>query len=152
MAIYVKFAEKKRPKSVLKFLEQFYSDRTRTDYVIGCITYSNKECTFIQNTKHWRSFDDLLELVQTYYPSIKPVKLMHYLLVLKIPLANNKLSKPHLGTCGGMNKIRYIPYYVNNYNEINTKMIHSKYTWKQLLEPLGIFNQEQFEEYIKKTK
>jgi len=152
MAIYVKFAEEKRPKSVLKFLEQFYYNRERSDYAIGYYTYYDKECKNIQNDRKWRSFDDLLELVQTYYPSISHIKLMHYLLILKIPISNNNITKPHLGICEGMSKIRYIPYHTSSYSSINEKMRKSIYTWGQLLEPLGIFNEKDFKEYIKKNK
>ena len=151
MAIYVKFAEKKKPMTVLKFLKLFYSRNINSYYASGHYTYYDKECKNLQDSHNWRSFDDLLELIQTYYPSIKPVKLMHYLLVLRLNLANGSLSKPHLGVCGEMGKIRYIPYATINYYqvEINLKMPESKYTWSELLIPLGITNREEFLEYTK---
>ena len=151
MKLYVKFAEEKKPKTVSEFLKLFYSRRIDSFYASGCYTYYDKECKEIQDTHNWRSFDDLLDLIQTYYPSIKPVKLMHYLLVLKIQLPNGEFSKPHLGTCGGMGKIRYIPYIDLNKNErdLSTKMGKSKYTWSELLTPLGIVNREDILAYIK---
>jgi hypothetical protein len=149
MAIYVKFAEEKKPKTVLEFLKLFYSRSINSYYCSGQFTYFDKECTNLQDTHSYRSFDDLLELTQTYYTSIKPVKLMHYLLILKINLTEGKLSKPHLATCSGMGRIRYIPYRDSAYLCISTKMSKSKYAWSELLIPLGISNEEEFLEYIK---
>lgn len=76
---------------------------------------------------------------------------MHYLLVLKIQLTNGEFTKPHLGTCGGMDKIRYIPYLEinNSKRELTQKMNKSKYTWSELLTPLGINSNEDFLNYIK---
>lgn len=150
MAIYVKFAEIKKPKTVLKFLKLFYSRSINSYNAIGHVTYFDKECNQIQDFHQWRSFDDLLELTQTYYPSIKPLKLMHYLLILKIKLSDTTMSKPHLNVCGVMGKIRYIPYKECGYDSsIGEKMYNSKYTWSELLVPLGITTRKQFLEYIK---
>lgn len=151
MKLYVKFAEEKKPKTVLEFLQLFYSRKVDVFYAFGHYTYYDKECKKIQDTHNWRSFDDLLDLVQTYYPSIKPVKLMHYLLILKIQLLNGVLSKPHLGTCDGMRKIRYIPYkhIIENNSSLSRPMPESKYTWSELLAPLGILNREDILTYIK---
>lgn len=151
MAIYVKFAEIKKPKTVLEFLKLFYSRQIDNTQARGHYTYSDKECTIIQDQNYWRSFDDLLELVQTYYSSIIPVKLMHYLLVLKIKLTNGRFTKPHLGLCNGMDRIRYIPYQeiCTNGDYLKRIMIKSKYTWSELLKPLDIHSIEDIEKYIK---
>lgn len=149
MAIYVKFAEEKKPKTVLGFLNLFYSRVIGNYCVLGQFTYHDKECKLIQDNNKYRSFDDLLDLIQTYYPSTKPSKLMHYLLILKIELPGGGVSKPHLGFCSQMGRIRYIPWFCSHYSGIKKKMTKSKYTWQELLSPLGINNEQEFLEYIK---
>jgi hypothetical protein len=148
MAIYVRFAEQKLPDTIYEFLKQFYSRSFNPYYASGHLTYLDKECLLLQDSHNWRSFDDLLELVETYYGEIDPVRFMHFLLTVKI--SNDSYSyKPHLGACGTMNKIRYIPYIYPAYEGIDKKMKSSKYTWNDLLIPLNINNFSEFHEYIK---
>lgn len=151
MAIYVKFAEEKKPRTIKEFLIKFYSYYKTSDFAKGYITYSNKECTSLQCEKTYRSFDDLLELVQTYYPSTTVQKFIKILLTVKIPKKdNNTFYKPHLGICSGMGKIRFIPYNVHDLYDYKTVMKNSKYTWEELLKPLGINDKKDLINYHNK--
>lgn len=153
MALYVKFAQQERPKTVRQFIRKYYSNHVDPYLAKGHDTYFDPECKRIHCTRMYRSFDDLLDLVNTYYPSIKPLKLMHYLLTTKIPLQGiNRFAKPHLGTCNGMGRIRFIPYNQHSLDGFKTRMPNSKYTWEELLTPLGITNHAEFEAYIQNQK
>lgn len=150
MAIYVKFAKKKKPRTVLEFLDKFYNKAVYSNtYLRASVTFFDKECKKVQCDRVSRSFDDLLIMINTYYPSIKPLKLMHYLLIFRKNLPTGIQVKPYLGFCGGMQRIKYLPYQQTNYpNDIDRKMSKSKYTWEELLKPLGIKNRKDFEDYI----
>lgn len=153
MALYVKFAQEKRPRTVRGFLKKFYSYQVDPYYAKGHDTYKDALCQRLQCNRGYRSFDDLHELVKTYYPSIDEKKMMHYLLTTKIPLMGKDLyAKPHISHCGEMNRLRYIPYHRAELAEIDRKMSASRYTWRQLLAPLGVTDQASFKEYIKNSK
>jgi hypothetical protein len=81
MAIYVNF---KRPRSVKEFITLLYSYHNGS-YLTSVETYSNKECTVIQCKKgKYRSIDEILEILQTYYPSLSIKKLIKSLYDTKI--------------------------------------------------------------------
>lgn len=154
MYLYVKFAQEKKPRTVREFLKKFYhlSDGW---CLKGYTTYSDSECKRSQSSHSYRSFDDLLILVKTYYPSITDKKLIHYLLTTDFKLSENIKAYPHLGVCSGMGKIRFIPYKELNVSydlDIRKRMLNSKNTWNELLKLIGIKNEYQFKEYIKNRK
>ena len=95
MELYVKFAEEGRPRTIRAFLKQFYSNRVDPYLAIGHNTYYDRECLRLHCSRSYRSFDDLYDLVKTYYPSIRKKKMIHYLLTVKIPTQNGR-SVPHL--------------------------------------------------------
>jgi len=147
MAIYVKF---EKPRTIKEFLKLFYNTSSYSgNYRYASKTYFDIECEKLHCDKSVRSFDDLLNLVQTYYKSTTPKILMFHLLTLKINY-NGKFLKPYFGTCGGMKRIRYIPY--SEYNSwgghYNVKMSESKYTWTELLLLWNIKNQKELEQFI----
>lgn len=157
MALYVKFVEKEgRPRTIRGFIKKYYSYRLEYSCARGYDTYHDPECTRLHCSRLYRSFDDLWTLVNTYYRPIPPAKMMHYLLTTKIPLSpmngQERFAKPHLGICSGMGRIRFIPYSSSAFNHIDRKMQHSKFTWRELLTPLGINDRNQFEKYIKNNK
>ena len=132
MKIYVKF---KRPRTVLLFLEQLYS-RSVSSAIFPCavFTYLDKECTQLQCNKNWRSYDDIYNLIHTYYPSISHKKLMHYLMILRYDF-NGRTMYPHFGFCGGMGRLRYMPYIVQSgYSDATSKT----YIWTKLFKLLNI--------------
>jgi hypothetical protein len=147
MAIYVNF---KKPRTINEFLLMFYTQRNNnTHQSTAAITYFNNKCTIVQCDKIRRSFDDLLELVQTYYPSTTPKILIGKLLKLKIPEYNSIM----LTNCGGMKRIRisyfaHSSYKTNYDNAIGINKLDSKYSWKDLLDMIGIMNEQQYENYI----
>lgn len=148
MAIYVEF---ERPKTIKEFLIKFYSN-VSYGTAQAATTYKDILLTQIQCNKSYRSFDDLLELIQTYYPETTPKILIYELLTIKIknPKTNENF-KPHLGVCSGMRRIRYIPYpgFNPNFQDyIDIKMYDSQYTWKELLLLLDIKNEIELKSFV----
>jgi hypothetical protein len=81
MAIYVNF---KRSRSVKEFITLLYSYHNGS-YLTSVETYSDKECTVVQCKKgKYRSIDEILEILQTYYPSLSIKKLIKSLYNTKI--------------------------------------------------------------------
>ncbi len=127
-------------------------------------TYSDKECTQIQCTANrMRSFDDLLDLVETYYPSITPKRLIDLILTLSFEKTHEgikRILKPQFSYCGGMRKIRilymndtYGNSHMSNFSIIcNLNQFNSKYSWEDLFLMLDIKSQKEFDEYIKKHR
>ncbi len=136
MALYVKF---EKPRTIKEFLIKFYTSKNY-DYSDSSLaasnTYDDPECKILQCERHARSFDELLEIVKTYYPSTTPKILVYHLLTVVYHNRKGNLMYPYLGTCSGMNRIKYVPYYdktavTSAY--FTAKMRESKYTWGELL-------------------
>lgn len=97
-------------------------------------TYFDKELKKLQcNKGRLRSFDDILEIVNTYFPSITPKRLIHELLVFDPP--------KYINTIDGLN---------TNYSDCNK--LNSKYSWHELLAMLGIKNYEEYKKYVLKHR
>lgn len=154
MALYVKFAQEKKPRTVREFLKKYYSIRVDPYVAYGGPTFKNPECTVLHCSLSYRSFDDLLTLVNTYYPSIKPKKLMHYLLTIKFVLQGGAVAQPNIGVCGTMGRIRFLPYKDLHYDQsqIDRVMPNSQWTWKQLFAMIGINDEAEFRAYIKNNR
>ena len=150
MAIYVNF---EKPETINEFLIKFYNQRSGygDNMLYAAITYVDKECTQRQCDKSARSFDELLEILQTYYPSTTPEICMFHLLTVKLKNSNGRIMTPYLGVCGGMSRIKYLPYFdptqlVDCY--FDHKMTLSKYTWRELLALLKIKNLRELKKFI----
>lgn len=69
MAIYLKIPEGKKFRSIEELLMYGFSE-VRGDIKYFVTTYLDKECTVQQcHNEASRSFEDLLEICQTYFPS-----------------------------------------------------------------------------------
>ena len=154
MAIYVKFAEESKPKTVREFLNKFFSSY-KEQYLRNVKTYSNKECTILQcDSDKYRSFDDIFELVKTYYPTVSIGTIFKILLTLK-PKHNDIVYNLFMMSCSDIKKINclYVKFQgdkVKNYKEIiqNTSY-DSNYTYKELFDMIGVKNQEDLDNILK---
>jgi len=156
MAIYVNFEIPDSPKD---FLERLFSYSETGDTVYSIETYKDKECTEEQcPKKKYRSFDDLLELINTYY-KVEEKELMHLLLVINIEVEGSPRF-PWFVNCTDIYKPT-LNYYISfNKNDIfkifeediENKMFNSEYNWYSLFQLLGINNQKELEEYVKGHK
>ena len=154
MAIYVKFAEESKPKTVREFLHKFFSSH-RESYLRNIETYSDKECTILQcKANKYRSFDDIFELVKTYYPTVNVGTIFRILLTLK-PKHNDIVYNLFMMSCDGIKKINclYVKFKgdkVKNYNEIiHNTSYDSNYTYKELFDMIGVKNQEDLDNILK---
>jgi len=150
--IYIKL--KKKPESIKELLTLFFSSELMDDRRLNVESYSNEECTDIQCDRNkLRSFDDILELVQTYFPSAEPKEVIHDLITLDLKTETGRELYPHLGDCSTINRIRFLYYKEYHYVEFcNIEKRNSKYSWKELLSLLEINNNSELEEYVKKHK
>ena len=154
MAIYVKFAEESKPKTVREFLHKFFSSY-KDQYLRNVKTYSNKECTILQcDSDKYRSFDDIFELVKTYYPTVSIGTIFKILLTLK-PKHDGTVYNLFMMSCSGIKKINclYVKFKgdkVKNYSDIMQNASYdSNYTYKELFDMIGVKNQEDLDNILK---
>lgn len=157
MAIYLKQAQETPPKSINDLIRMLYPVTSRV--TMATTTYKDPGCNYLQCDKSYRSFDDILELVKTYFPEVTEKDVIKKLLSIRIiynDIDGEKLLYPNIGTCGTMNRIRFIYVKLATVNTSNDaymrSMPDSKYSWKQLLEPLGITNSDTLIEYCNKHR
>ena len=108
----------------------------------------------------FRSFDDILLICKTYFPSVKVETVFKKLLLLnntKSSVLNDSL-KQRFGYCGDIRRIRYIGNYSTSleyfYSGATTRSQgESKYSWKDLFKMININNVEELKEfYLKNLK
>ncbi len=156
MKLYVDF---KRPKTIKEFITKIFVPNTNNPqsmiYLYGIKTYSDKECTKLQcHSNKFRSFDDILTLTKTYYPSITPKRLMHELLISRSSnlVRSNETKYLYMGICSTMQRIRLYYSTFNSHQtqyQFPTKLkLSSKYSWHELLKMIGIKNSKQLSAYL----
>lgn len=130
MAIYVKF---EKPETLKEFLTLLFS-HSKDGYLRSVTTYHDKECTTIQcKAGKNRSIDDILEIVNTYYPSITIKRLCQVLFNLKIKHNNTEYLLYGL-RCFSINKsVLLFTKFTCNYHNQNYKS-DSKWTIRELYE------------------
>ena len=154
MAIYVKFAEESKPKTVREFLNKFFSSY-KEQYLRNVETYLDKECTVLQcKANKYRSFDDIFELVKTYYPTVSIGTIFKILLTLK-PKHNDIVYNLFMMSCKDIKKINclYVKFQgdsVKNYKEIISNTTYdSNYKYEELFNMIGVKNQEDLDNILK---
>lgn len=152
MKIYVKF---EIPNTVKEFIEKLFTCTKGSSYC--CLeTYKDEKCTDIQCAAgKYRSFDDILVTVQTYFPECTPKELLHVLLLHKIsinrPNGNTRTYTPMLAACSTMRRIRiYYDLYPPVYYLSDVEKYNSIYSWQELLSMLGLTTKQEIIDYIKK--
>ena len=159
MAIYVKFAEEEKPKSIKEFLTKFFSSQIEFLFQ-NVTTYNNKECTSIQCAKNkHRSFDEVLELVQTYYKTATPKNVFKTLLDLVITDDQGKKYYLYMMSCSGIQRINLLYYrgreaqaQTKYENICNNPKLTSKYDWKELFAMIDINSDQDFTKYLKENE
>ena len=108
----------------------------------------------------YRSFDDILLICKTYFPSVKVETVFKKLLLLnntKSSVLNDSLNQ-RFGYCGDIRRIRYIANYSTSLEYFYDGAIirnqgESKYSWKDLFKMININNIEELKEfYLKNLK
>lgn len=158
MAIYLKI--EKKPETIEELLLKLFSHvhYKNDNYTTTVPTYSNPECTVLQCERHkFRSFDDIVEIVNTYFPNTDNMTVLHNLLILQITSASGIVLLPAMLMCRSIEKptIYYSIRFERDYNGgtfTDAKQRFSNYLWKELLAELGITNFEELKNYIDKNK
>ena len=112
------------------------------------------------DSNKYRSFDDILLICQTYFPSTKVETVFKKLLLLNNNLKDikNDRVKNKLSYCSTISRIRYVANYNNSLYSFYTIAIdknknESKYSWKELFKMININNVEELKEfYLKNLK
>ena len=112
------------------------------------------------SVNRYRSFDDILLICKTYFPSVKVETVFKKLLLLnnKKSLILNDNVKGQFRYCSTINRIRYVANYNTTvsyfYNTaISSSYGNSKYSWKDLFKMININNVEELKEfYLKNLK
>ncbi len=146
MAIYVNF---EKPETLKEFLEKFFSYERSGHSRTSVETFEDEKCTIRQcDCNRYRSIDDLLECVNTYYPEVTIQELLNNLITLDL--------KSSYGT-----KLYFYPMYCDNIRKPVMLYFHmkqesldsssgvSKYNWISLLESMGIHDKNELYNYKK---
>lgn len=81
--IYLKL--KQEPKTIEELLTELFSHKSNSGDIKSVETYKDKEYTIIDcDEDKYRSVDDLVEIVQTYFPDATPKEIFRTLIELKI--------------------------------------------------------------------
>lgn len=147
--IYVNF---KKPRTLREFLTKFFDYHKSDNSARLCVkTYTDSECKFVQCAENkYRSFDNILECVNTYFPKVTAKELIHELLTLNLKTKTGAQLYLRMANCSTINKIRCW-YGINTSSDVLlVSRLGSQYSWKELLEMLGIKTQEQIYEYATK--
>lgn len=140
--IYVKF---KKPDTVKEFLALFYQLSTNRYYSVE--TFFDEECAKTQcNYGRNRSFDDLFEIVNTYF-SVSVEELLHELLTMGIENRN-----PYIFTCFDIQKDVFAISGSIYENTFSYEGLKSKYKWKEILPLIGINTYGDLCRYVKNNK
>src|SRR5690606_10676455 len=100
-----------------------------------------------------RSFDDLLEVVQTYYKTATAKKLFHELLLVDIKNKKGEQLYFYPTNCSGIKRITML-FYTGpvSYKLPTSNKYDSKYSWIELFEMLNIKSIVEMYEYKEKYK
>jgi hypothetical protein len=127
MALYVKI---EKQETIKQFLTLLFSSTFRRGYLTSLSSYTDSDFLELQCEEgKYRSFDEVFEIITTYYPETTVVELMNELINLKPKCIKTGVSK-NLYTmfCGDIS--RSVMLY-NNYasTEVSTEKGNSKYSW-----------------------
>lgn len=141
--IYLKFEKyEKKPKTIYDLLKKLFSNGSVV--ITNIKTYSNEKCSHLQCDKgKYRSFDDIVRIVNTYFPNTSVKDVFGHLLKLKVLNYYGNNCKLQMDFCNTMNKIKLYyssaKYKENTFNSIKSlPRYNSKYSWNDLFEMLDI--------------
>ncbi len=149
MKIYTKFGKQ---ETVEQFLDLLYDNFEYSQEAHTVETYSDEACTIVQClARKMRSFDDLYDMITTYYEDVTPKDLMHSLLTLKKKDKHGTRLYLYMYHCSTIMRVR-CHYDYNLYACIDAPFgcskYNSKYSWQELLKMLNIETREDLRNYI----
>lgn len=141
MKIYVNF---KKPETIEEFLTLFFSDNLNKAYAFPLPTYLDEECTQLQcEGRKNRSFEEVFDLIKTYYPKTT----IETLLLVLVKLRPQQCYL-YCASCSSINRITIVYYYsqIVNYN-LPGMTDPAGYNWPQLLAKIGIYTVKELNGY-----
>lgn len=152
--IYLSEFKEKDPKDLSELIKTLfsYSNPHDTSYIKNVCTYFDKDCIKLQcYSGRNRSFEDILEIVNTYFKDKYSITDIFKELILPIK-KNNKIYSPYLISCSDIRRI--VIYYYNNNRSIRDIYLtssniryNSNNSWKELFKMIGINNIEDCKNY-----
>ncbi len=145
--IYLKL--KRKPKTIEELLLSLFSNGTVAKRT-NVITYSDEKCLNIQCIEgKLRSFDEVYDIITTYFPETTLKEIIHNLITLDFKLDEPLYIK--MTNCSTINRI--VLYYSTDY--FNTSIFdiskyNSKYCWDELLNLLKLKSIVDIKKYVKK--
>lgn len=143
MKIYLKL--EKPPETIKELLSALYGN---TGISASSTTYKDEKCTIVQcPSGRRRSYNDIEDLVDTYFPNTTRETLLHELITFNvIDNSNRKLYfYPH--SCGTIQRLTVL-YNASPPTSITYKM--GNYDWEKLLNLLNINNAVELNAYREK--
>lgn len=141
--IYIKLSRK--PKTVRHLLKKFFSYKSY-GRVLNVQSYSNDKYSRCQCVEgKFRSFDDVLRLVNTYFPNTSKEQVIETLLTLDIKDREKQKCNLHMDYCCTMQKVRmwFTSYTANGFNTASRMPKgRSEFGWKELLASVGVNSEE----------
>lgn len=98
MKLYVNI-QKEKNERIVTFLKRCYAKAHCGWEHKFTETYNNKECSLLQCDKRRRSFDDLLNVVKTYYPKVSDKHIAKQIEKLTKPYSINNKARLHFLYC-----------------------------------------------------
>lgn len=130
MAIYVNI---ERQRTLKEFLTLLYSNKNTNGYLTCIKSFEDELCTIKQcDADKYRSIEEILEIINTYYPSItmkRLAKVLHSLIIEK----DNRTYKFYSLYCSKVNMTTTL-FTTMNCNHTNTQKGNSKYSAKEFYE------------------
>lgn len=153
MKIYVNF---KIPKTVREFLKAYFSVWNGSSHVRNITTYSDKACTEVQCTaSRNRSFREVCDCVQTYFPNITDKTIFRILLTLNLKNSSGQYMYLYPSFCGDVNRpvMMYYnskPAYYSIINNTHTGI--DKMSWKDIFGMFKLDSEAKVLAFIEKYK
>lgn len=152
--IYVKF---EIPKTKKEFLELFFNSNVPGTQIGAVETFLDEKCTKQQCEAYKkRSFEDMFECINTYFPETEERELVHYLLTITYKQNDNHFS-PYFRTCINIKRINFqilsgeegifSPVFKDDFSKYN-----SEKSWKEYFTELEIYTENNLRKYIIKNK
>jgi hypothetical protein len=153
MKIFLKL--EKKPKILAEVILALF-DCYCFNHLKGVETYFDEKCLEIQcKAGKYRSFDDIYIIAKTYFPEVTEKDVIHELLIRNFKTSGVNLN-PWFTFCGSIHMPTLIYYHDLNSGDStfidNPPSNISKYTWKSVLELVGITNLKELKEYITNNK
>jgi hypothetical protein len=149
--IYTKFG--KQP-TIMKFLELFFDYKLWGERLLSCETYFDKECTEVQCERgKYRSIEELLMCIRTYYTNVSFETLMRNLCNLKITReGKNYYFRPY--ECHDIKKttVSVMTYRQTFYGDISNEKQGSFYSCSDCFKMGGLHNQIDYTNNMEKLK